>query len=125
MKHSPNRRFFIFSNQYPAAMVDFMLDYLGSPAKKFFRPGFEIHIGIFYRYKLKTLCFPYSRKGKAAFLRFVFPGFLNNFRVEHYRICSVIIENNNAFSYSDHICRHSHTAFSVCGKSIKKILRGL
>ena len=102
-------------------MVDFMLDNLGGPTEKFPDLGFKAYIKIFNGYKLETLCFADSGKGKASFLRFIFSGFFDDFRVEHYSIRSVVIKNDYAFFNSYHICGQPDASCSVCGKGIKKI----
>ena len=56
-------------------VVNLVLDNLGGPTEKFPDLGFKAYIKIFNGYKLETLCFADSGKGKAAFLRFIFPAF--------------------------------------------------
>ncbi len=118
------RRFFCL-NKDSAAVVDFVLDDLRRPAKESLLLFFEKFVAVFYGDEFISFGFSGSRKGKAAFLGFVFTGFFDYLRIIHGGIFSAVIKNDDAFFNTYHICRHADAVKAVCHKGFEKIDRGL
>ena len=62
---------------------------------------------------------------KTAFFRFIFSGLLQNHRIEHDHVCSLIVKGDDPLTHTDHIGRHAHAGLLVGSKSIPKVLNGL
>lgn len=108
-------------------MINFMLNDLRRPADEVLRACLHIQGLILHLDSLisLTLTWP-AEKRQAAFLGVVRTVLLDNLGIEHHRVgrsSSALIEKgDDALANTDHIRRHSDTAFSVCHQRIKQVM---
>ena len=111
-------------------MINFVLYDLRCPTREIL--GMRFH---FKRLKLhldSLIALTLTRaaeKRQAAFLGVIRAIFLDDFRIEHYRVDrsspALIEESDDPLTSADHIRRHADTAFSVRHQRIKQVLRDL
>ena len=111
-------------------MVYLVLNDLSRPAEVDLGMGFHIRRLIFYLDGLISLTFSRAaKKGQAAFLGVVCAALFDDLGVEHNGVrwhgAAFVKKGDNAFTNTDHICRHTDTAFSVSHKSFKQITGNL
>jgi peptide deformylase len=75
-------------------------------------------------YLFPALYGAYTRQGKASFLGFISPAFLQNFRVQHHGIARPILEGDDAPIHADHIGGHAHAAVGVGGQGLQQVAGG-
>ena len=61
-------------------------------------------------------------EGQTALLCLIWPGLLHDDGVEHNLIRPLVVENNDALVYPDHIRRHAHAAVLVGGEGVDEVL---
>ena len=108
-------------------MINLMLNDLCRPAGEVFRvclhvQGLILHLDGFITLALTGA----AEKRQTSFLGVVRAVLLDDFGIEHHRICrssSTLIEKcDDALADTNHICRHADTAFLVCHQRIKQVL---
>ena len=72
---------------------------------------------------LETHRFPRAGKRKAALRRLVCAGLFDDDRVEHDHIFPLVIEDDDALVYADHVRRHAHASVPVGGQRVQQVLR--
>ena len=67
-----------------------------------------------------------AEKRQAAFLGVVRAILLDNFGIEHHRVCrsssALVKKGDDALTHANHIRCHADTTFSVCHQRIKQVL---
>ena len=111
-------------------MIHFMLNNLCRPAGEVFRARLHIQCLILHLDGLIALALTgAAEKRQATFLGVVRAVLLDDFGIEHYRICrgsSALVEKgDDALTHADHIRRHANTVFSVRHQRVKQILGDL
>jgi hypothetical protein len=113
------------SDEDAVAVVDFMLDDLGSPATEGFDPGLEgLVLPTDFDFLITHRFSGTSQKGQASFFGFIFSFGLENFRIQHSADLIAFHENDDSHKFTDHIACHTNTAIPVKSKGIRQILQG-
>ena len=113
------------SDQYSVAVIDLVLDNLC--LEPFQQADVLFHLRILPGEpdELETFCFPFAFQGEAAFLRFIFPGTGEDFRIQHGDNHRSPGHGDNAFPDSDHIGGHADTPVQVGAQRIRQVHRDL
>ena len=115
-----NMRWKLYQN--PVAMVDLVLDYFSRPAGESLEPGLKFFILPLNLDSPEAPSLSAPCKGVTALLGFICPGLLHDDGVEHDLIRPLVVENNDALVYPDHIRRHAHAAVLVGGEGVDEVL---
>ena len=121
---------FIPELAFVLAMIHLMLNDLSGPAGEVFRARLHLQGLILHLNGLIALALTWgAKKRQAAFLCVVRAILLDDLGIEHYSICgsssALVKKSDNALTHTDHICRHTDTAFSVRHQRIQQVLRDL
>ena len=102
-------------------MVYLMLDYLCG--KTVIDPGMTSEFLILKSNVDLTVPFCFSNTGKrqTAFFCFIFAEFCRDFRVHHHHLPVPLTEDDNSFSYADHVRGHTDAAIQIGPKGIQQI----
>ena len=95
------------------AMVDFVLDNLGSPAGKSFESCLELFVLISDFDGMKALCLAGTGERQAALLRLVGTGSFDDLRMKHSHVGTLSVKDDDAFVHTDHVSCHAHASLLV------------
>ena len=111
-------------------MIHLVLNDLRRPAGEVFRACLHLQGLILNLDGLIALALTgAAEEGQASFLGVVRAVFLDDLGVEHYRVSrsssTLVKKSDDALAHTDHIRRHTDTAFSVRHQCIKQVLYDL
>ena len=109
-------------------MIHLMLNDLRRPAGEVFRACLHFQSLILHLDSLISLALTgTAEKRQTTFLGIVHSVLLDNFGIEHYRICgssSTLIEKyDDALAHANHFRRHTNASFSMRYECIKQVVR--
>ena len=85
------------SNQNSLAVVDLVLDDLRCPAGEGLEPCLELLILPLHLDSPEAFCLPGAGVGQAALLGLIGSGSLNNDRIEHDHVFTLVVKDDDAF----------------------------
>ena len=118
-------RFAYFSDDNTLAMVDLMLDNLCGPAGEGFQSRLELFVLVLHLDGLPAARFARAGQRQTALLGLIAAGLLDDLRVEHHHIRSLVIERDDALVHADHVRRHADTAVLVRFERFQQVGCGL
>ena len=117
----PNGRRISDSDQFTVAVVDLMLYDLRCKALKRRCMPMEQLILVFYNDALISLRLPQAGQGQTSFLGIIGAGFGRDLRIDHDHLHRPVTEYDDAFSFTDHVSRHTDAFVQIGPQGIQQV----